>query len=255
MLPEINALWIGNTLGKVHAACLVSFLRAGHRVRLHAFETITDLPDGIEIFDATQLMAAEEIIRHKSGSLALASDLYRLRILRQSMGIYVDCDVYCLKPFPDDPYLFGREDENLIGSAILNIPAGSELLQSMMAASEDPGFLPPWRPARLNRKLKWKRFWGRPKSLGDLEWGDVGPQLLTYQVKRLDLEDKVKPADWFYPLHHAHKPLLNDPQLAMGDHVTQRSLAMHLWSSRPAGGKIRPGSVLAQIASELECVP
>lgn len=36
-LPIIHALWIGDTLGKLSAACLSSFVQQGHRVCLHAY--------------------------------------------------------------------------------------------------------------------------------------------------------------------------------------------------------------------------
>ncbi|MDA4846746.1 hypothetical protein [Hoeflea poritis] len=252
MLPAINALWIGPVLGPVHASCLVSFARAGHRVVLHAFDEIEDVPEGIELFDATRLMARDEIIRHNSGSLALASDIYRYRIQREAMGIYVDCDVYCLKPFPGDDYLFGWEADDLIGTAVQRIPAGSELLSSMMEASENPAFIPPWYSRRKVRKLMLRKLSGKRPNLSDLDWGSIGPDLLTHHLKRLGMEDAAKPADWFYPVSPKHKSLLNEPGLDFSDLSTNRSLAIHLWSSKTLDGGIAEGSVLARMTSMLD---
>ncbi|WP_419906694.1 hypothetical protein [Hoeflea sp.] len=248
MLLPVNALWIGNRLGRLHAACLTSFVRAGHRVILHGFEEIVDVPKGVETFDASRLMSRSEIIRHKNGSLALASDIYRLRILREGMGIYVDCDVYCLRPFPDEPYLFGWEGNNLVGSAVLNMPADCELLTSMLEAAENPRFIPPWYSRHLRRKLIMKRMLGRRITLSELEWGAIGPELLTYHLRRLGLDNLARPADSFYPLHATQKSLLNDPELSLSDLITSRSLALHLWSSQAIAGVIRSGSVLDDIA-------
>ena len=249
MLLPVNALWIGNRLGPLHAACLSSFVRAGHRVILHGFDEIVDVPAGVEPFDASKLMSRSEIIRHKNGSLALASDIYRLRILREGMGIYADCDVYCLKPFPDDEYLFGWEGNNLVGSAVLNMPADCELLTCMLDAAENPKFIPPWYSRHLRRKLILKRLFGRRITLSELEWGAIGPELLTYQLRRLGLDKLAKPPDIFYPLYATHNMLLNEPELSLDDLITPRSLALHLWSSQAIAGEIQPGSVLDEIGS------
>jgi hypothetical protein len=73
---DVNAIWIGDPMGPLHAACLKSFMGVGYRVILHAYSRVADAPPGVEYFDANKLMSSESIVRHsKTGSLALASDI------------------------------------------------------------------------------------------------------------------------------------------------------------------------------------
>lgn len=243
MIPVVNAVWIGNKLGNTHAACLKSFVNAGHRTVLHAFDEIMDLPDGVELFDASSLMSRDEIVRHKSGSLALASDIYRYRILKAGMGIYVDCDVFCLKPLPNDEYLLGWESNDLLGSAILNMPANSELLNCIMEATENPQFIPPWYSRSQRRKIWRKRLLGRKVDVRNFEWGTIGPRLVTHHAKRLGLDKLAKEIDYLYPLHYSHRELLNSPELDLSDVTTRRTIAVHLCSSGPEIGGIEKDSV------------
>lgn len=255
MLPTINAVWIGKELAPVNAACLASFVRAGHQTVLHAFDEIEDLPAGIEIFDASRLMAREEIrsyVFNRNVSPALASDIYRLRLLREGMGVYVDCDVYCLKPFPDEEYLFGWETDGSINSAVMKTPNDSELLRAMLKDAENPDFVPPWYRSRQRRKLRLRSFFKNAYTRSYLEWASLGPRLLTYHVKRLGLEYLAKDIDYFYPLDYSHRRLLNCPGLTLDDHVTHRTLGLHLWCSGMAAEDFQPGSTLEQITSRTD---
>ena len=93
-LPAANAIWVGRALGPVHAACLSSFVAAGHKTVLHCYELPKDVPAGVEIADARRLMPESAIVCYsKSGSYALFANLYRLKILEAGLGLYVDCDV------------------------------------------------------------------------------------------------------------------------------------------------------------------
>ena len=51
---------------------------------------------------------------------------------------------FCLKPIQDQNYIFGSETDFGLNGAILKIPKGSELLDSLTAATTDPAFIPPW---------------------------------------------------------------------------------------------------------------
>lgn len=99
-LPTINALWIGSELNLIASACLKSFLKYGHIVNLYTYGNIVNVPNGVNIIDGSHIIPKEKIVKHqKSGSYALFSDIFRYVLLSKiNHGIYVDCDVYCLKP-------------------------------------------------------------------------------------------------------------------------------------------------------------
>lgn len=249
-LPIVNAVWIGKSLGQVHAACLRSFQRHGHEVVLHAFDPPEDTPAGIKIFDASKLMRRDEVLTHrKTGSLSLASDIYRYRMLREGMGLYVDCDIYCLKPFPNKEYLFGWESDRAISNAVLHAPYDSELVTRLNLFAGDKSFIPPWRSKGTQRWMRIRNAMGLPISPENWPWGTLGPRLLTHLVEELGMEEQASPIDAFYALHYDQTPLLFEPGLRLEDIGTPRSYALHLANSMRQSKSAPEGSPLHTILS------
>ncbi|MDG4873962.1 hypothetical protein P9273_02485 [Mesorhizobium sp. WSM4935] len=178
MEPVVNALWVGDALGEIHAACLRSFLLAGHRVLLHCYDVPGNVPKGVEIFDASRLMPRERIITYRSnGSPSLFSNLYRLKILEAGMGLYVDCDVYCLKPIPQVDYIFGYQTDIELNGAVLKLPADSDMLREALKMVDDPYFIAPWLCERKRRRYRWRKAIGLPIDISHYGWGMLGPCL------------------------------------------------------------------------------
>lgn len=249
MQAEINAVWIGDRMGPVHAACLRSFLDHGHEVRLHAFAPVSDAPEGVEHFDAERLMRRDEVFAYRDrGSFALAADIYRYRILKAGLGIYVDCDVFCLKPWPAADFLFGQECGELVNNAVLAMPKDSALLNDLVAATSNPYFVPPWISPLKRLKHRWRIAVGRPIHVADMPWGTFGPWLLTDVLARHKLLHLAQPPDVFYPVHHVDAGRLNDPNVTLADLVTERTLGLHLWNSGISTTSLLPGSVVGRIA-------
>jgi hypothetical protein len=61
-LPTIHALWIGQTLGKISSSCLQSFVMRGHKVLLHTYGTVSDVPEGVQCVDANKIIPAEKFL-------------------------------------------------------------------------------------------------------------------------------------------------------------------------------------------------
>ena len=157
VLPTCHTLWIGGALGPVAQACLASFLVAGHAVCLHVYDSVPDVPSGVETIDASSVLHRKEIIRHRaSGSVSLFSNRYRYEILATLGGIWIDCDVLCLRPVLPQPYLFGWESRARINGAVLGLPAGSPMLDDLRAIFAGPAFVPPWESRK--RRLQYRFF-------------------------------------------------------------------------------------------------
>jgi hypothetical protein len=240
----INMVWIGTRMGPVHAACARSFMAHGHRLVLHRFDEIEDAPEGVEFFDATQLMRREEIVRYRNGSLALSSNIYRYRLLRAGLGLYVDCDVFCLRPFPEDEYLMGWERPDSINNAVLAAPADSPFLRDVSAAAENRHFIAPWLNGRRRRRALLLRAIGRPRHVSAQPWGTTGPMLITHMAAKHGLTELALPVDAFYPLALDHVELLDDPGVSLAELTTSRSYAIHLWHSVGRLQAAVPGSPL-----------
>lgn len=249
-LPVIHALWIGRSLGVISRACLKSFLMRGHEVCLHVYGEVEDIPEGISLSDGNKIIPQANIIKHtKTGSYALFSDLFRYRLLQQMPGVYVDCDVYCLKPIVvhDTGYIFGFEEDGRINGAVLAMPQDSPLLSRLLKAAADPFFVPPWYKKTKRRHLMCKKFLGLGKNIADMPWGVIGPDALTYFANQLELASLGQPIDIFYPVHYRCISQLLDARLGVGDVTTSRTLAVHLYNERLKGvhfDSLEPGCVL-----------
>ncbi|HEV7304862.1 hypothetical protein [Ensifer sp.] len=215
---------------------------------LHSFGMPDDAPEGVRLFDASKLMTLQEIdVFRKTSMLALASDIYRYRIQRENMGLYVDCDVYCLRPLEETDYVFGWESSKLIGSAVLKIPSESQLLRELLQASEDHHFIPPWVPPRKRNKMALRKRFGFPVHVADQPWGVIGPQLLTHYARELGLAEQASSIDAFYNLHFECTGLLYEPGLSVEDLTTRRSSFLHLCNSRLKPTGVPAGSPMHEI--------
>ncbi|BCP54237.1 hypothetical protein K32_28540 [Kaistia sp. 32K] len=230
-LPVINALWIGPSLGPMHAACLHSFQRAGHRVRLHVYEDVAGVPKGIELSDGNDILPRSSLVRHTAtGSYAIASDLFRYELLAADLGVYADCDCYCIRPIEDAEYIMGWEDGAHICSALLRMPADSELLRELRSIGKAKAFIPPWFDKRRKRRLRMRALLGAPVQIADMPWGTVGPVALTYYARKHSVDVHVLAADILYGLAPSRANLLLDPGLKMEDFLTPRTKVVHLWN-------------------------
>jgi len=248
ILPIINMFWDGPSLGSVHAACIRSFLRHGHRVVLHCYDHPSDLPDGVDTFDATRIMPRSDLIANRrSGSVALGVNRYRYRMISAGMGLYADCDMYCLRPISDGEYIFGREDSRSINGAFLKYPAESELARMLLKATDSEYYASDRLRRRDQYLLRARRALGLGVSVRDMTWGVWGPRLLTQCIGSLGLEEKARPIDHFYPLHFYNTSLLFEPGLRIEDLATPRTEAIHLCHKMQDKRTPPPGSPLRQI--------
>ncbi len=228
-LPTANAIWIGPKLGPIHAACLRSFVRAGHRVVLHSYDPPSDVPSGVEVTDARGLMPESRIVRYEAnGSPALFANLYRYEILKAGLGLYVDCDLYCVRPIEDEDYIFGWQDLRSLNNAVLKLPPACPLLAELCTLKDE--FIPPWSKSKEKQGLRLRRLLGRQLSVEKMPWGTTGPRALTWFARQHGLISKAAPIDVFYPVAMSHIGLLIDPDVSLDELITTRTRTIHLWS-------------------------
>jgi hypothetical protein len=215
-LPIVNAVWIGKKIGRVQAACLRSFLHTGHAVHLYAYGAVDGLPKGVRIKDANTLLPEAGLTRYPNGSFALAANLIRYQMMKRGLGLYVDCDVYCVHPIEDSEVLVGWQDDNYANNAVLKLPPDHPATMELANIAE--GWVPPWATEEP------------PQPLANYLWGTTGPRALTYYLKKHGLVDRILTRDIFYPLHHSQWELLLRPDTKVADFVTPRTRYIHLWN-------------------------
>jgi hypothetical protein len=253
-VPTCNTLWIGGNLGPIGAACLASFVRRGHRVVLHAYDPPADVPAGVEIADAALTIPAARIFRHKaSGSYSLFSNLFRYELLRLGRGLWIDCDVYCVRRVTaTSAHIYGWQRPGSINGAVLGLPSDAPVLERLISLFDKQSPVLPWLTAAQARELQARRLAGEVFSLADLPWGVAGPEALTYLLTQAGLARHAAPLEVFYPLPWNQGPLLFRAAVDMRRLVRPRTMTMHLWNETASQhlDKVERGSAIDRLRTQ-----
>ncbi len=230
-MSYINCFWHGTVLGDLEQICLLSMLRQDYQVRLFSYDTIANVPAGIDKADAREIMPREELLVHRAtNSPSLGTNKFRYLIMKRSLGIWLDTDVILLKPLPQADYIFGWEDECLICSAILYLPHNSSIIGELCDFVSQKYPIPPYYDEATRFDLEQKSKSGHPVDVRDLPWGVYGPQALTYFVRKHNLLHLSQPPEVFYPIHFTIAHVLFSSKYEVSELITASTVGVHLWS-------------------------
>ena len=248
MLPELHTLWIEGPLSHLEQICLASMLKQGHKVILHTYGKVTNVPKGVIVRSAADILPFDDTYRHrKSRSISLFADYFRCVLLRKEMGVWVDLDCYLLQPLevPSHGYLLGHEIKT-INSAVLHLPSDSPILHDLLAACAKPDKSPYWLKTRRGyiKRLACVLS-GRKWHLGEMGWGIVGPVALTRLIPHYNLLDRVQPMKAFYPVdrHGSAKLFDAEPFCHIIDDSEVKSI--HIYAKERKCEAPVPGSFIA----------
>lgn len=247
MLPTLNTLWIKGPLSHLERICLASMRKQGHRVVLHTYGRVENIPKGIVVKDAAEILPFDDTYRHEpSGSISVFADYFRYVLLKKQLGVWIDLDCFCLAPIeiPPHGYLLGHET-NTINGAVLHLPSDSPVLDDLLTACRNPGRSPYWLDFR-RRYLKrlWFLVTGRKWHLGVMGWGIVCPVALTRLIPRYGLLNKVQPTKTFYPVDRQGSAKLFDPE-PFGHLVEDTDIkTIHIYAKQRKWEKPVPGSFM-----------
>ena len=230
-LAKINMIWIGNQLGNIHTACIRSFLRHGHNVKLHVYTPPEDTPNGVQLCDANKLIPKSYIFQNnRTGSYAPFKDLLSYRVIEMGHGMIMDCDFYCLKPIIDKEYIISGEIRKgviNIAPAAIKLPKNTTFLRELNCIIYNPDYIPPWEPLRRRIKYKIIRQYEQA-SHSQLSYGALGSGALSYYIKKYKLLSHLQPKELFYPVDWRETYKLFDTQLNIDDIITSKTIALHL---------------------------
>jgi hypothetical protein len=253
----VHALWVEGRLSWVERLCLSSARAVGHPVTLYTYRGVDGVPAGIDVADARTVTPFEQMLRHKgSHSWALGSDLFRFAMQRQGVGIYIDTDVYFLKPLPPvtGPVLFGWQKPGLINGAVLWFAPDSALLREIDAYLAQAYIVPHW--IKWRKKVpymlrKWLKL--RPLRLEEYHWGVAGPRAITLAAAKSGLERHALPQAVLYPYGPKLAREAFDPASDVTRHFTAETCTVHLWNEVIRKFKNAPppaGSFMARLCAE-----
>ncbi len=238
-LPPICSFWHGD-LGWLGRLAIASFLEHGHSFALYAYDDVGPVPAGCELRDAATILPRERMFFYKGNRTpAVFADLFRLCLMEAGAGIWVDCDVYCVRPYAGlGEYVFGIEDEHsrwhygqaVVNNAVFRCPAGSPLLERLLSTFE-PGAIPAGMPIRRALEVRLRRLLGQKLPVEDMQFGATGPWPLNHYLRRLGLFGLAQPRTVFYPIGYDAARKLLAPGVGLGDIVRPETLSIHLWHS------------------------
>ncbi|WP_432474593.1 glycosyltransferase [Amphritea sp. HPY] len=228
---EFQALWIGEKLSILEHLSLKSFVVNGHNVTLYTYGPVDNVPDGVVLADAGEILPESEIFVYKNRkSYAAFANWFRYKLLLERGGYWIDTDVVCLRPFDfERPVVFGYEENQRVNNAVIGFPAGHSLMKHMEAVCRNPNQLLPYD----NRKTVWRkrrRKYLKGNQRGDLVWGETGPGGLSNALKYHGMMDQAMPFIAFYPVTCSCWQSIFDDTFADSADLFSGTYAVHLWN-------------------------
>jgi len=204
-----QTFWFGPELSPYEHMCLASFIKHGHKVQLFSYSNIS-VPVGVENVDAREILPEDKVFFYKrgagAGSVSAFSNVFRYKLLSERGGWWIDTDLICLSPdAPKGDFVAAYEDLGRINGAIIFCREGDPLIRLCLEQSLSMG--------------------------DDIEWGAIGPALLTVNASALGYSNKVLPMHTCYPVHYTEATQLLMPSkrdILAGR--SQGSFCLHLWN-------------------------
>jgi hypothetical protein len=224
-------LWVDGALGPVERACIRSVLAQGHRLVLWHYGPLKGVPEGVELADGDEVVPRERLFRHvPSASWALFSNLFRYCMLQQARGLWLDSDMYLLRPIPwDGSPLFGLGESGLAATSLIGLPADNPVLAELIAYF-DAHAIPPWLPLRWRLRFAFQRAIAGSYRLETVPWGTLGPHGFTALLKRHGLLNQARPMQVFVPWSWREANWIFSPDEPLESRITPDTLAAHLFN-------------------------
>jgi hypothetical protein len=183
----------------------------------------------VELQDASNVLPASAVVRHRRGSVAPFSDWFRYELLKRGAGTWIDTDMYLLRPLDEQAeHLFGEERPRVINNAVLRLPANSPILDELLGPFR--GTMPAWLAPRHRLSSYFRKWRGGSVDVGAMPWGTTGPAALTAAAAKFGLSSLALPPAAFYPVPWESFGWIADPTQHLDEMVTNITVGVHLWN-------------------------
>ena len=220
MRPDVVTFWHG-PLDALRLTCLRSQVAAGHKVTVYSFDPLPGLPDGVGNAEAEAILphAFSEKLRPpqpdgswRDWTILQFSDFFRMRLMAERAGLWLDADVLLLKPVEIDltkPY-FAWERPRQLGNSVLYLPSDDAIVLAFENLIEQEELTPDWLALRHRLTFALRRWRGGSRRLSDIRVAIYGPAALTALASRTGELRHALPKKSFYAVH-AEPKLFFDP--------------------------------------------
>jgi hypothetical protein len=211
MRPDVVTFWDG-PLDRLRQTCLRSQLAAGHQVTVYSFEPLAGLPAGVGNAEAAAILprAFAERLRPtgpdgvwRDWTTLQFSDFFRMRLMAQRAGLWLDADVLLLKPVeidPTKPY-FAWERPRQLGNSVLYLPADDPIVAAFTSLMQRDELAPDWLALRHRLTFALRKWRGGSSRVSDLRVAIFGPAALTALARRAGELRYALPKKSFYAVH------------------------------------------------------
>lgn len=219
----IQSLWIGPSLTKMEILSIQSFLVHGHEYHLYIYDKIANIPASImkhskfHLKDGEDILPKTQIFRYSmgpgQGSVSAFSNIFRYKLLRDKGNYWVDTDMICLNPFNfEEDYVFSSEMvkyKKTINAGVIKVPKGDPFAQQAFEYAQ-----------KQDKKT--------------LQWGEIGPTLVSRLVHKLGYEKYVQEPYIFCPIAFKKLKKIIAPLVIKEKEQMNRALSasygIHLWN-------------------------
>ena len=260
MRPDVVTFWYG-PLDALRRLCLRSQVAAGHNVTVYSFEPLAQLPDGVGNAEAEAILPRSfaEKLRPtgpdgawRDRTTLQFSDFFRMRLMAQRAGLWLDADVLLLKPVEIDPAkpYFAWERPRQLGNSVLYLPPDDAIVAAFASLMQQDELTPDWLALRHRLTFAMRKLRGL-RRLSDIRIAIYGPAALTALARRAGELHYARPKKSFYAVHAEPKmffepsdfaALLADPEIT-GFHISPKGRgnqqpvpgSLHAWAAERFG--------------------
>ncbi len=228
ILPIAQSLWLQTKMTVMEHMCIQSFLNWGYEFHLYTYGEVAGVPEGATIKSAEEIIPVADIPEllkdqyqyfYAGKRSALFADFFRIKLLIDQGGLWVDCDTFCINPFPTEEveYMFCKVGEEPSGYYLANSP--------MYARDKSSGFfLLAWEAiVRATTLPDYKD----PNFGTDITYNSRGPGMVAALVTYLDYERFCRPVDEFFSISaDEYWKFLEPGRIANMGHL----YSLHFWN-------------------------
>lgn len=226
----VQSLWISESLSINEVLSIRSYLMNGHSYHLYTYADIRNIPEGIIIKDANDVIPEKLIFRDSANSYAAFADWFRFKLLYERGGWWVDTDTICLRHFdiPDNHCFsseYNRSGKTRINATYMKARPKAEYLGECLKLID--GF-----------------------DKRNIEFGGFGLTIFQKVMMKYEYMNFMKPPEVFCPINWFELGQL----IALNDFQPAPStLAIHLWNEMWRRGGLNknatyhPGSIYERL--------
>lgn len=220
----VKSMWIDPVIGDMQILCMKSFIAHNVDFHLYTYNEIENVPEGIIIKNANDILDSNLIFKDSKRSYATFSDWFRIKLLYDLGGWWVDCDVLLVKKFNFRvKYVFATESfyngsvlEIRICNAVIKMPRKSEIGRRILQ--------------KINDKLS-------AVSGDSIKWTEIGAGFLKDEIVDAYLERYIVIPEVFCPNAWNKFDTVSKSKDLKFDN---RTYAVHLWNKMWEWSKMSP---------------